>query len=794
MHPVAIHPSVVCCRLFQTGTGGQVKSKLRFTMNKLTKSLLSLFAVAGCICVPAIGHASMTIQSVSGPVTQTEIDSFKTYMATQTPPPTPWGALNGTGHNAWCDGSGGNGLEAFGMMYEASGDVTILNSMISWADTLVSERNDLMSAANGGQRVCWDGIIDHIWVASDLATANPSTGCETGDAGGHLSYCALLILQTPSLWNTTVPDGDPFGYGTTYLDRAKTYLQRCDEQNDQYVLKYFVQSGTDLIRDPTNSAWTGLSTPINRQSMFFRGFAREAACHVILGDAPSRVATYNAIVNAAGNECLNGMVIHSYTAKSQTVYKWYYYPWDTTHIENSGHAQYDLHGLFAVWVATGNPAAFTRSLVNPIGNTVVDVMNLGVNSFSGNVDGTGTAQNYLEEGMLKSADWNSSVYDVVAAADVASGRYATSPSMDATILWMKNRRYQEFSVAATPASQNVNAGSGTSYTVTLAPLGAFAGAVNLTVSGLPSGVTGNFSPSSINLATVSAATTTATLSISTSSSTSGGTYTLTITGTSGSVAHSATVTLVVAPAADFSISATPTSQTVTAGNSTSYTVYLGNINAFTGTISLTAGGLPSGASATFNPQSLTAPGSSTMTVNTTTGTTLGTSTVKITGTSGSLAHSTNVTLIVNSASTNNFAGIYKIQNVASSLVLNNQGSLTNGSAITQWSSTTTSSNLDWTFIATSGGYYQINSCKSGLDAVVQSASTASGAKIIQWSFGSSGDDQWKPVANGDGTYTFYNLHSGLVLADPGGSTSNSTQMDQETANGGSNQKWNLLKQ
>ncbi len=633
----------------------------------------------------------MTIDSVSGPVTQNEINSFKTYMAGQTPPTTPWGTLNGTGHNAWADGSGGNGLEAFGMMYEASGDTAILNSMIGWADALVSERNDLMSAANGGQRVCWDGIIDHIWVASDLATSHPSTGCETGDAGGHLSYCALLILQTPSLWNTTVPDGDPFGYGTTYLDRAKTYVQRCDEQNDQYVLKYFIQSGTDLIRDPTNSAWTGLSTPINRQSMFFRGFAREAACHIILGDAPSRVATYNAIVNAAGNECLNGMVMHSYTAKGQTVYKWYYYPWDTTHIENSGHAQYDLHGLFAAWVATGNPAAFTRSLVNPIGNTVVDVMNLGVNSFSGNVDGTGTAQNYLEEGMLKSADWNSSVYDVVAPADVASGRYANSPSMDATILWMKNRRYQEFSVAATPASQSVNAGSGTSYTVSLAPLGGFAGTVNLTVSGLPSGASGSFNNPSVNLATISSATTSATLSISTGSSTSGGTYTLTITGTSGSVSHSTTVSLVVS----------------------------------------SGGG---------------------------------------------------------------FAGIYKIQNVASGLVLNNQGSLTNGSAITQWSSTTTSSNLDWTFIATSNGYYQIRSSKSGLDAVVQGASTANGAGIIQWSFGSSGDDQWKPVQNSDGSYTFYNLHSGLVLEDPGSSTSTSTQMDQWSSTGGDNQKWKLLLQ
>ena len=140
-----------------------------------------------------------------------------------------------------------------------------------------------------------------------------------------------------------------------------------------------------------------------------------------------------------------------------------------------------------------------------------------------------------------------------------------------------------------------------------------------------------------------------------------------------------------------------------------------------------------------------------------------------------------------------FSGIYQLQNEASGLVVNNQGSLTNGSAITQWT-ITTSSNLDWQFIPTSNGYYQINSCKSGLDAVVQGASISDGAGIIQWSFGSSGDDQWKPVQNSDGSYTFYNLHSGLVLEDPGSSTSTSTQMDQWCANGGANQKWNLIKQ
>jgi Ricin-type beta-trefoil lectin domain-like len=50
------------------------------------------------------------------------------------------------------------------------------------------------------------------------------------------------------------------------------------------------------------------------------------------------------------------------------------------------------------------------------------------------------------------------------------------------------------------------------------------------------------------------------------------------------------------------------------------------------------------------------------------------------------------------------------------------------------------------------------------------------------------------VANSDGSFTFYNLHSGLVLEDPSASTNKTTQMDQWSSTGGSNQKWNLLKQ
>ena len=48
-------------------------------------------------------------------------------------------------------------------------------------------------------------------------------------------------------------------------------------------------------------------------------------------------------------------------------------------------------------------------------------------------------------------------------------------------------------------------------------------------------------------------------------------------------------------AADFTIAATPPSQTVTAGNGTSYTANVGVINGFNDTVSLSVSGLPTGA-------------------------------------------------------------------------------------------------------------------------------------------------------------------------------------------------------
>lgn len=60
-------------------------------------------------------------------------------------------------------------------------------------------------------------------------------------------------------------------------------------------------------------------------------------------------------------------------------------------------------------------------------------------------------------------------------------------------------------------------------------------------------------------------------------------------------------------------------------------------------------GLPTGATASFNPASVASSGSSTLTVVTTAATATGTYPLTITGTSGTLSHSATVTLVVNTA-------------------------------------------------------------------------------------------------------------------------------------------------
>jgi hypothetical protein len=198
----------------------------------------------------------------------------------------------------------------------------------------------------------------------------------------------------------------------------------------------------------------------------------------------------------------------------------------------------------------------------------------------------------------------------------------------------------DFSLGASPASQTIFQGASTSYTINVTRTSGFSDPLTLSVSGLPGGAGGTFSPNP-------ASGTTSTLSVTTASTTPGGSYTLTISGTNGTLTHTTGATLVVNAPPDFSLSASPGSQTIVQGGSTGYGINVARTGGFTDAVSLSVSGLPSGATGSFSPNPTTG-SSSTLNVTTSSSVALGSYPLTITGTNGTLTRTASATLVINS--------------------------------------------------------------------------------------------------------------------------------------------------
>jgi hypothetical protein len=195
----------------------------------------------------------------------------------------------------------------------------------------------------------------------------------------------------------------------------------------------------------------------------------------------------------------------------------------------------------------------------------------------------------------------------------------------------------DFSLSASPSSQTVAPGAGTSYGVTITPSNGFADPVSLSVTGLPTDASGSFSPNP--------ATTSSSLSVTTALTTPPGTYPLTITGTSGALTHTTAVTLVVSGGGggDFTISSSPTGRTgVVRGSTTTFTITITPSGGFTGSVTLSASGGQPGSTYSFSPNPTTS--TATLTVQTSASGPTGKFVITITGTSGSLVHTTTVNI------------------------------------------------------------------------------------------------------------------------------------------------------
>jgi uncharacterized membrane protein len=200
-----------------------------------------------------------------------------------------------------------------------------------------------------------------------------------------------------------------------------------------------------------------------------------------------------------------------------------------------------------------------------------------------------------------------------------------------------------FLISASPTSLSVAQGDQVTSTITTNISGGFDSPISLSASGLPAGATASFNPNPIPPPGAGAST----MTIAVGASTPTGTYPITVTANGGGVLQTTTVTLTVTPT-DFIVTASPPTVTVAQGSGGNTTVRTTPIGAFNGAVNLSASGMPSGTTVTFNPNPIPAPGggTSTMAIMVGPNAPLGTYPITVTGSGSGLQHNFTVTLMV----------------------------------------------------------------------------------------------------------------------------------------------------
>ncbi|HET9570610.1 MAG TPA: hypothetical protein VFP20_04295 [Bacteroidales bacterium] len=407
------------------------------------KKITPLFWIA--LFVWSVGLADLNAQTMffdsnSNKVTQLEIDAFKTYVKKEVMLPTYHGG------NVWVFGSQGRVIEACGQMFEVSKDVEILDEMVKLCDAALAGRNDLAPAANGGQQKAWTGQVEPIWPSSKVGVTPIGGGIEQGRVLSHLAFCAFQILQTPSIWNTPVSIGDPFRFGATYRERALKYVHESDYVIDRWILPHFIRT-SDRNRyyfpGAPNTYKVNEPAPWNQAWMLTDALVRLTQCHGLLGDAPTRIKQYDAIVQPNIDWFFSSLQPATSNSGSKC-WKWLY-SLSQTNTEDSNHAAYDVEGLYIAY--SSGRYGITFSDMVPFANTYFDIVltTSQQGKFAGRIDattGVGNAggDNYVCEEYIYLLDFRPEKFSEVLEIEKNANKIATSPLITARLLWQKNRR------------------------------------------------------------------------------------------------------------------------------------------------------------------------------------------------------------------------------------------------------------------------------------------------------------------------------------------------------------------
>jgi len=470
-------------------------------------------------------------------------------------------------------------------------------------------------------RLAYRNFSDHqTWLVSHAVTAGSSTGMRWYEFHAPETSTSLSVYQQ----GTFAPDSNYRWMGSIAMDQAQ-----------DIALGYSVSSSTLF----PSISYTGrvASDPLGTM---------ESEASIVSGtgsqsDTSNRWGDYFSMVVDAADDCTFWFTAEYYTVTAT-------FDWSTRlaslKFPNCGPQQPDFSisaspnsvsvaqgGQGSSTITTTALAGFNNSIAlsasgMPSGVTV------GFNPSTIPAPGSGTSAMTI----TVASNTPAGTYPITVTGTGGSTQHNTTVTLTVT-------GPSSFTISASPSSVTVADGSQGSSTISTTAMNGFNSSIALSASGLPTGVTVAFNPTSI----AAPGTGSSTMTIMVGSSVAAGSYPITVTGSGGGVQQSTTVTLTVtAGSPDFTITATPSSETVRRGSRATYTVSLAPVNGFNSSVSLSLSGCPSRSTCSFSPSSLTPPGNSTLTVSTTSQTQVKTFTLTISGTSGSLRHSTSVALTV----------------------------------------------------------------------------------------------------------------------------------------------------
>ena len=235
------------------------------------------------------------------------------------------------------------------------------------------------------------------------------------------------------------------------------------------------------------------------------------------------------------------------------------------------------------------------------------------------------------------------------------------------------------------------------------------------------------------------------------------------------------------PTPNFLLSINPASLSIPAGASANTQLTLTPQNGFTGAVTYSVTGAPTGVTTAFSGNTLTITASATARA--------GASTLTIAGTSGTLTRTTTLSLTVttNTAPPTGFTSTVVNVNSGRCLTIEAASTADAANAIQTTCGTATNQQFRFTLVAGTTDVYNLAAVHSNKLLDVFGAATAPGSRLIQWPANGGANQRFRLTLESNGVYLLTAMHSNLRV----GIRANSTTVEQQTTSTSTAQRWRI---